>query len=218
MAPPGAVAVRGDRRAAGHLAGGRAQGLGAGLLAAARGVGAWTMTPDETTPIDEGVLDVAPGRRRGDGRLGHAPGRPKTSPGWAIAFACWRWSGRAGTRRASPGGRGPPLSFGRFEVVREIGRGGFGVVYLARDPVLGRDVALKVPRPEMLVTRGRAAAVHARGPGRGGPRPPQHRPGLRGRRAGAGRLHRLGLLRRAVALGLAEGAGTSRCPPRTRPG
>jgi len=33
--------------------------------------------------------------------------------------------------------------FGAFEVEREIGRGAVGVVYLGRDPVIGREVAIK---------------------------------------------------------------------------
>jgi WD40 repeat protein len=46
----------------------------------------------------------------------------------------------------------PLTRLGRFELRRELGRGTFGVVFLARDPQLGRDVALKVPRAEVLVT------------------------------------------------------------------
>jgi len=41
----------------------------------------------------------------------------------------------------------PGATIGRFEIVREIGRGGFGVVYEARDLELGRSVALKAVRP-----------------------------------------------------------------------
>jgi WD40 repeat protein/serine/threonine protein kinase len=57
--------------------------------------------------------------------------------------------------------------FGRFELLKVIGQGGCGVVFLARDPVLGRQVAIKIPRPEALLTQelrqrfvreGRAAA------------------------------------------------------------
>jgi TolB-like protein len=36
---------------------------------------------------------------------------------------------------------------GRFEILRELGHGGFGVVYEARDRDLGRQVAVKVVRP-----------------------------------------------------------------------
>ena len=41
----------------------------------------------------------------------------------------------------------PGASIGHFELVREIGRGGFGVVFEARDRRLGRPVAFKVVRP-----------------------------------------------------------------------
>ncbi len=40
----------------------------------------------------------------------------------------------------------------QFQVVRLLGRGGMGEVYLARDTTLGRRVALKVLRPEALGT------------------------------------------------------------------
>ena len=44
-----------------------------------------------------------------------------------------------------------PPTIGRFEIVREIGRGAMGVVYEARDPVLGRAIALKVIQPASAV-------------------------------------------------------------------
>ncbi|MGD9644628.1 MAG: WD40 repeat domain-containing serine/threonine protein kinase [Pirellulales bacterium] len=48
----------------------------------------------------------------------------------------------------------PLRQLGRFAIKRELGRGGFAVVFLAHDPVLNREVALKVPRPEVLLAEG----------------------------------------------------------------
>ncbi len=42
---------------------------------------------------------------------------------------------------------------GRYELIKEIGRGGYGVVYLAYDAQLSRQVAIKIARPEWLQTR-----------------------------------------------------------------
>ncbi len=43
---------------------------------------------------------------------------------------------------------------GEFEVVKELGRGGMAAVYLARDLALGRDVAIKVMAPGLLMGPG----------------------------------------------------------------
>ena len=64
----------------------------------------------------------------------------------------------------------PPRRVGSFEIVREFGQGGMGVVYLAHQPTLDRMVVLKKIRRELLVDPGMverfqrearaAAAVH----------------------------------------------------------
>lgn len=44
----------------------------------------------------------------------------------------------------------PVKSIGRFEIIQELGRGAQGVVYLARDPQLERQVAIKTLRKGSL--------------------------------------------------------------------
>ena len=71
---------------------------------------------------------------------------------------------------ATPADAPPRRAVGSFEIVREIGQGGMGVVYLAHQPTLDRMVVLKKIRRELLVDPGiverfqrearAAAAVH----------------------------------------------------------
>ncbi len=44
-----------------------------------------------------------------------------------------------------------PVQLGKFELREEIGRGGYGVVFLAYDRAMAREVALKVPHPNVMV-------------------------------------------------------------------
>jgi len=51
-----------------------------------------------------------------------------------------------------------PESIGRYHIERQLGRGGFGTVYLARDEQLDRLVAVKVPHARLVENREDAQA------------------------------------------------------------
>jgi serine/threonine protein kinase len=60
-----------------------------------------------------------------------------------------------GTSPPSDEGRGgftlgDPATIGRYRIIRRLGQGGFGTVYLAHDDELDRPVAIKVPNPERI--------------------------------------------------------------------
>jgi serine/threonine-protein kinase len=42
------------------------------------------------------------------------------------------------------------MNYGRYEIVKELGKGAMGVVYQAHDPNIGREIALKVLRPDRV--------------------------------------------------------------------
>src|SRR5438046_176025 len=53
---------------------------------------------------------------------------------------------RGALRHTGPAPANAELRLDRFHLLRELGRGAHGIVFLAHDPHLGRAVALKVPR------------------------------------------------------------------------
>jgi predicted Ser/Thr protein kinase len=90
------------------------------------------MPPDLISPIEATTSELEPGR---------------LDPGRA------RFGGLGGphvTDDSATGDhitRGPLGTWGPLQLLEEVGRGGFGTVYRAWEPVLAREVALKVIRP-----------------------------------------------------------------------
>ncbi|MCI0680875.1 MAG: serine/threonine-protein kinase [Gemmataceae bacterium] len=77
--------------------------------------------------------------------------RSRPAPGGSALFGATSPAGNDSTAKA-PGAAGAASErrIGRFVIRRELGRGGFGTVFLAFDPHLDRDVAVKVPHNAVL--------------------------------------------------------------------
>ncbi|MDC8449309.1 MAG: serine/threonine protein kinase [Nitrospira sp.] len=57
---------------------------------------------------------------------------------------------------------GPPSMLGRYKVLKELGRGSMGVVYLGKDPTIQRFVAIKTMRLDEIDDRDKLQEVKAR--------------------------------------------------------
>jgi serine/threonine protein kinase/tetratricopeptide (TPR) repeat protein len=121
------------------------------------------MNAEESAQADEpltpwlvaGDQALAAGRTPAEAAAAVAPPELRAELERGLAYAQMLRQVLPRRNAADPAGPAPtpPLThLGRFEIRRELGRGAFGMVFLAHDPCLGREVALKVPRPDALVT------------------------------------------------------------------
>lgn len=119
-------------------------------------------------PLVDAVLDAAPAKRAalltelsgGDPALKAELERLVTECERAYPLLDEPTVGRFAAVIAAEAPLVPEMLAGRYRVLREAGRGGMAIVYLARDLRHGRDVAIKVVRPELAAAMGRERFLH----------------------------------------------------------
>ena len=87
----------------------------------------------------------APSADDESGKKGNGKGTDKTVATFISGTIANSMAGTGPLRRAA-GDSNHPQQLGRFKLLRLLGRGAFGAVYLAHDPRLDRKVAIKVAR------------------------------------------------------------------------
>jgi serine/threonine protein kinase len=138
--------------------------------AAARSGGSTRGAQDLRIPKNPSATPGLPGTVDYSPRLGtEAPVAktiPPLSPTQPPQSGPYAISGSSGRSPNQEEGAPPMKSIGRFQLLSVVGQGSFGTVYRAYDPVLDREVALKVPKfiarePEQIkrfLTEAKAAA------------------------------------------------------------
>ena len=122
------------------------------------------MTADQNSPTPP-LSANAPAEARSRGNHCHLRGNPHGTPsapaGGASGMA---WMGKC---------------LGKYQITGVLGQGGMGVVLKAHDPMIERDVAIKVLADHLAGRRGGAGPLPRRGQGGREAQPPQRRRHLR---------------------------------------